>query len=202
MNVAEAGAAPPTPSGPGAPDRHDGADGGARGAWFMIGRVLALAAFVGLIGFWVWALFFASKESVNKIGDRAWAERAEGICDTAGDARDQLIDLRRVDPEDPTMLTERAALVDQSTDIIETMLDDVVTVAPSDDKGAAIVPEWESEYRTYIGNRRDFAESLRAGRYDPFSEAAVNGVPISERLSTFAVDNEMKSCAPPNDLSL
>ena len=31
----------------------------------------------------------------------------------------------------------------------------------------------------------------------PFTETAVDGVPISERIETFAGDNEMPSCAPP-----
>ena len=39
------------------------------GVW---GWLFALIC-VGFAVFWVWALFFASKEAVNKIGDRAWA---------------------------------------------------------------------------------------------------------------------------------
>ena len=29
-------------------------------------------SFAGFAAFWIWALFFASKEAVNRIGDRAW----------------------------------------------------------------------------------------------------------------------------------
>ncbi len=97
------------------------------------------------------------------------------------------------------MLDERADIVDRATDIVEQMVDDVVAVAPTDEKGRAIVPDWEADYRTYLQNRRDFADELRGGENVPFREAAYEGVPISERIGTFAADNEMESCAPPRD---
>ena len=77
---------------------------------------------VGFAVFWVWALFFASKEAVNKIGDRAWAARAEGICATAKHDVQALHDFRRIDHDSPqlaAMLAERADIVDQATDIVE-----------------------------------------------------------------------------------
>jgi hypothetical protein len=144
-------------------------------------------------------LFFASKEAVNRIGDRAWAARAETICRQANEARQELIDLRRVDPDDVEMLRERAEIVDRATDIVEQMVDDVVAVQPTDEKGRAIVPDWAADYRTYLQNRRDFAEELRGGENVPFREAEIDGIPISERIESFAVDNEMRSCAPPRE---
>jgi hypothetical protein len=159
-------------------------------------------ALLVLVAFWTYARFFASKESVNKIGDRGWAARAETICQAANERRAELADFRRVDPDDPAMLAERADIVDRATDIVEQMVDDVVAVAPTDEKGRAIVPDWEADYRTYLQNRRDFAEQLRGGENVPFREAAYQGVPISERIETFASDNDMESCAPPRDLSI
>jgi hypothetical protein len=157
---------------------------------------------VGLAVFWVWALFFASKEAVNKIDDRDWAARAQRICEDANEEREDLADFRRVDEDDPEMLRERAALVDRATDIVERMLDEVVAVQPTDEKGIAIVPQWEADFRQYIQNRRDFAGELRAGQNVPFRETELEGLPISERLATFAADNEMSACAPPSDISL
>ncbi len=98
------------------------------------------------------------------------------------------------------MLAERADIVDQATEIVETMLNDVVAVAPSDDKGMAIVPQWEADYRTYLENRRAFTDRLRRGN-EPFTETAVDGIPIGEKLEQFAGDNDMPSCAPPRDLA-
>jgi hypothetical protein len=99
------------------------------------------------------------------------------------------------------MLVERGNLIDRVTDVVERMLDDVVAVEPVDDKGRAIVPLWEADYRTYLEDRRRFADELRAGHNDPFRETALDGIPISEKLETFAGDNEMPACAPPHDLA-
>jgi hypothetical protein len=164
-------------------------------------RTVVIVAVAGLAAFWVWALFFASKEAVNKIGDRDWAARAESICESAQAERETLVDERVIDPDDPAMLAERGDIVDEATDIVEAMLDDVVAVTPTDDKGRAIVPQWEADYRTYLTNRREFSDRLRAGENEPFTETAVDGIPISEKLEQFAGDNEMPSCAPPHDLA-
>ncbi|MEX2625835.1 MAG: hypothetical protein WD225_03065 [Ilumatobacteraceae bacterium] len=165
-----------------------------------LGGAAVTLALVVFVGFWTWALFFASKEAVNKIDDRAWAERAESICADAERARDDLADYRRIDPDDAELLRERADLIDRSTDIVEEMLDDVTAVEPTDPKGRDIVPQWESDYRSYIDSRRDYAEVTRTGRDEPFRQEAIGSIPISERIERFAVDNEMPSCAPPRDL--
>jgi hypothetical protein len=101
--------------------------------------VIGVAAFVT---FWTWALFFASKTAVNKIEDRAWAERAETIC---ADYDLQLVALEAKASPD---LQVRADLVVESTDLLAAMLDEVMAVTPTDDKGRAIVPAWEADYRT------------------------------------------------------
>lgn len=165
-----------------------------------LGRLAALVAVLAGAAFWIWALFFASRESVNKIEDRGWAERAEAICVVARDDREALADYRELEGSDAAMLTERAAIVDRATDIVETALDEVVSVTPTDAKGQDLVPQWEADYRQYLADRRDYAERLRAGEDVPFSETALDGIPISEKLQRFAADNEMPTCAPPTDL--
>lgn len=161
---------------------------------------------VGFAAFWIWALFFASKDAVNRIDDRAWAERAEGICAAATEARAELSDFRTlVDAEGEelaALVRERADIVDRASDILDRMLDDVVAVPPADAKGRAIVPQWEDEYRSYLTSRRTYTDRLReTGENLAFYEPGADGIPISERLETFAGDNEMPSCAPPRDLS-
>ena len=157
---------------------------------------------IAFVAFWTWALFFASKESVNKIDDRAWAERAESICATSTAERLELADFRVISDGGPEFIAERAEIVDAATDILEAMLDDVTAVPPSDEKGQGIVPLWADEYRTYLGDRRTFTARLRETLENvPFYETGAGGIPISERLETFADDNEMPSCAPPRDLT-
>ncbi|NND76234.1 MAG: hypothetical protein HKN44_14635 [Ilumatobacter sp.] len=155
-------------------------------------RVLFPIGFALFVAFWVWALFFASKTAVNKIEDRAWAERAETIC---APVKAQLRQLELLaDPD----LTVRADLVVESTDLLAAMLDDLDAVEPSDAKGQAIVPQWLADWRQLVRDRYAYADRLRAGTDGPFTETAVAGVPITERIETFAGDNEMPSCAPPH----
>jgi hypothetical protein len=169
-------------------------------------RVGLLALVAVFVVFWTWALFFASKEAVNRIDDRAWAERAELICQQATEQRLELADFRLIDGGDSaeavaSRVRERADIVVASTDIIAGMLNDVVAVVPTDQKGREIVPLWEADYRTYLQDRYRYAEQLReSGENLPFYETA-DGIPISERIETFAGDNEMPACAPPRDLT-
>ena len=146
---------------------------------------------VAFFAFWFWALFLIDKTAVNKIDDRAWAERAEEVCAPVK------LDVRRLDLERTADLDGRAVLVVRSTDMLSAMLDELEAVEPADEKGQEIVPEWIADYRTLLDDRYAYADKLRAGENVPFTETPVQGVPITERIETFAGDNEMPSCAPP-----
>lgn len=168
----------------------------------LIVRSLILALIILFASFWIWALFFASKEAVNRVDDRQWAARGEQICLEAAEARFELIDLRSIADAGPELIRERADIVDRATDILERMVDDLVAVQPFDAKGQAIVPQWEDDYRVYIQDRRNFTDRLReTGENEAFYETKLGSIPISERIATFAGDNEMPACAPPYDLS-
>jgi hypothetical protein len=168
--------------------------------WVRLGLTLLMLSFAA---FWIWALFFASKEAVNKLDDGGvWAAQAEQRCLTARQEMLELTDLRSIIDVDAALIRERADIVDKATDILERMLDDIVAVVPSSEKGRAIVPMWEADYREYLTNRRQFADQLRAtGENLPFYESRAGRLPITERIATFAGDNEMSTCSPPNDLS-
>lgn len=161
-----------------------------------------LVVCLGIAAMWVYAFFFASRESVNRIGDRTWQEYAESRCATAEQERIGLADMRRINDVGPEALRLRADIVDKATDTLQRAIDDIAARPVADDKGKALVPLWIADYRTYIQDRRDYARSLRAGQNDPFAETQVDGIPLSERLSTFAADNLMKSCTAPIDLSV
>jgi len=175
----------------------------ARSLGVRVGLIVLVSLFAV---FWIWALFFASKEAVNRIEDRAWAERAEQICQAANDERLELADFRLIDGGDDAdaiaaRIRERADIVVASTDVLERMLDELVAVEPTDQKGREIVPLWEADYRVYVQDRYRYAEQLRdSGENLPFYETA-DGIPLSERIETFAGDNEMPACAPPRDLT-
>lgn len=165
-------------------------------------RAFLVVVCVGIAAMWVYAFGFASKESVNRIGDEKWQQYAESRCAVAKKERIELADMRKVNEVGPEALRERAAIVDKATDTLQRAIDDISAQPIADAKGQAIVPLWLADYRTYIADRRSYADDLRAGVNEPFAETKVDGIPLSEKISTFAADNLMKSCGAPIDLSV
>ena len=151
---------------------------------------------------WVYGLFFASKESINKIGDEAWKVESEKICTVSEKERLALIDLRKVKDSGDNALSERSQIIDKATDSLERAVNALTALTVTDAKGKALVPLWLADYRTHISDRRAYTDDLRNGVNEPFSETVTEGLPISEKIATFAADNAIPSCAPPIDLSV
>ena len=151
---------------------------------------------------WVYALGFASKEAVNKIGDIEWTQRAEVRCKQAELQRIELADYRLIAEPGTGGLSERANLVDLATATLVEMLADLQADPPSDEKGRALIPLWIADYNIYIGDRRAYSAQVRTQSNAPFAESTYEGLPLSERIATFAGDNRMPSCSPPIDLSV
>ena len=81
---------------------------------------------------WIYALFFASKESVNQIEDKAWQARAEAICNETAVARKDLADYRLITDMGPDALSERADIVDKATAMLAEMVSRVAASTPTD----------------------------------------------------------------------
>ncbi len=168
-----------------------------------VARLVLTSVCLLIAAMWVYAFGFASRESINKIGDDAWKARAEAHCRVAEDERFALEDLTEMDPNDPAALRKKADIVETATDSLENAIDKIANDQPADEKGRELVPQWIAEYRIYLENRREFIEALRSADRRPyFSEKEIEGVPVSERLGKFARENDMKSCQPPFDLSV
>ena len=167
----------------------------------LLKGVVALSI-LGLLAMWIYAFGFASKESVNKIGDTVWTQNAESVCKKAVDKRMQLVDTRQISDAGPDALLERSKIVDLATDTLEEALKSIAQLQVSDEKGKAIVPLWLLDYQQLVKDRREYTSMLRSGINKPFSETMVDGLPISEKISTFAADNRMSSCKAPMDLSI
>ena len=166
-------------------------------------RVVLIGVCAAIAAMWVYAFGFASRESFNRIGDDAWKARSEAHCQVAENERFELEDLTAMNPEDVDALKKKADIVEKATDSLERAIDKIAQDTPSDAKGKELVPQWISDYRKYIENRRDFITALRTSDRRPFfAETEVEGVPISERIGKFARENDMKTCQPPLDLSV
>ena len=164
------------------------------------GRIVASLLCLVLASFWIYAFFIADTNKRNLIGDKSWPKYAESICAKAEQERFKLADFSRIDGT-PEELTKRAGLVEQATDGLDVMVQDLGLRTPSDENGRNVVRLWLAEYMTYFEDRREYIVELRAGNNVTFSETAIEGVPISERLLTFANENNMASCAPPTDVA-
>lgn len=168
----------------------------------IIARIVLTIVIFGICMMWVYGLFFASKDVVNRVADEQWRRKSDEICLAAKRQRNALIDLRLVGQSGSNALTERAEIVDKATDTIENMITAIAALPVADAKGSAIVPLWLADYRIYIADRRSYTALLRQGVNKPFAETQVDQLPLSEKLATFAADNYLTSCKPPIDLSV
>ena len=151
---------------------------------------------------WIYAFVFSPREAVNRIADKEWQQRAEEICSKANDERGKLADYRLISSAGKDALSQRADIVEEATTILARMVDEIALVSPGDAKGKALVQLWIADYRTYLNDRLDYVSELRSGQNEPFSETMTEGLPLSEKISTFAADNRMPSCKAPIDLSV
>ena len=183
--------APPTP-----PTPQGRPTAGRRALVVFPGLVIAL-----MLVMWVYALFFASKEKINRVSDRDWAERSEQICADARLELYGLADYRKLDEVGGDALAQRADIVEQANTILRQMVVDVGNVAYSSDKAGRVIPLWLADWNTYLDDRDAYVAQLRTGDGGGFAETMVDGSPISKFITDFAVDNSMKSCQDPLDLA-
>ena len=152
--------------------------------------------------FWVYAFFFASKQGINVLEDKAWTVRAEEICRNANLERDKLVDLRRINSVEGDALAERADIIDKATVIIQKMLDDVTAEVPNGVDDARLMEKWRSIYLSWIDARVNYTAKLRTGVNAPFAESMLEGSPESDSINDFTTNNRMKSCSSPMDLAV
>ena len=152
--------------------------------------------------FWVYAFFFASKEGVNVLEDKAWTIRAEEICRNANLERDKLVDLRRINSVEGDALAERADIIDKATTIIQKMLNDVTDQVPTGSDDAKLTEIWRGIYQDWIDGRINYTAKLRTGENAPFAESMREGSPVSDSINDFTTNNRMKSCGAAMDLAV
>ena len=152
--------------------------------------------------FWVYAFFFASKQGINVLEDKAWTVRAEEICRNANLERDKLVDLRRINSVEGDALAERADIIDKATVIIQKMLDDVTAEVPTGVDDARLMEKWRSIYLSWIDARVKYTAKLRTGVNAPFAESMLEGSPESDSINDFTTNNRMTSCSSPMDLAV
>lgn len=166
----------------------------------LLGILLALTA-----SMWIYYFFFASEQGVYQLEDETWRLQAKPICQAAQDERATLEDTSEGYIENPTLeqMQQRADIVDQATDIVEQMLNDIVAIPVASENDQIRMQVFEENYRIILEDRRRYTASLRAGDLVAYTETVVGGGPVSNVVTDFTAGvkgNDVPECSPPGEL--
>jgi hypothetical protein len=162
-----------------------------------VGRVLVRVAVIAMVGMWVYVLYLAfgpgRADPPEKLDNPSFARSAQSICNAALD------EVAKLPPAfaSKTAAARSVVLTEANADFAH-MLDRLDRIAPTGDDGT-LAKEWLADWRTYLGNREDFATALRT---DPKARLLVSpkkGGQITDYLDAFAGDNDMPACSTPGD---
>lgn len=157
---------------------------------------IALAASSVLV--WVGAIAwgaFADYHPTGWMEDRRFPKAAEPICKAA--MKQVLAFPPAHESRTPA---ERAAVIRESTAVIERMRSDLREVVP-DGADARWINLWIDDWGLHVKDRLDFAERLETkGAGEEFFETPKAQTQISKSLDHFAEVNEMPSCTTPGDV--
>ena len=173
-------------------------------SWFV--RIALILVCVALAAMWVYYFVFASDTGVYQLQDTSWREKASPICVAAQAQRGELVDTAGgyISNPTPEQMRQRADIVDQATDIIEQMLNDIVAVPVNNDDDRLRLATFEENYRIVIADRRRYSATLRELKLQPYNETIVGGGPVSNVVFDFTAGvkgNEVPECSPPDDLA-
>jgi len=170
--------------------------------------VAVAVVLIALTGMWVYAFFFADRHNPDVFPDRAWAERADAVCEryvAQVDALPSARSFRDIEPKS-LALAQRADVADQVTEILRQMVAELQSVPPADELSITGVRLWYDDWQLHLADRDRHTDSWRAGVDEPFAETAVRGrevgkgVPVTIRMDNFAEINGMPSCSAPRDI--
>jgi len=159
-------------------------------------RVLALVAVLVIAFLWGWALFFPpSKTAPGTLDDRTFPDAAEQICTNAAA---KLAALPKA--FETTDARARADVIVNSNVILTGMIDELDALpSPDDTHDATNIDEWLGDWRTYIGDRANYATALENDPQARFYVTQKDRRQVTEPIDFFATFNEMYNCVTPDD---
>ena len=163
-------------------------------------RTARIAAIVGvllILVMWGWAFFGSAPDKLpGTLDDPAFAVAAEEICTAAAG---ELARLPR--SYMTTDHVQRAAVVRESDVILSTMLDQLDAIAPADGSADAdMIEEWLGDWRTYVGDRENYATALSTDQQARFYVTIKEKRQVTVPIDFFATANEMYNCVTPDDV--
>ncbi|MFZ9630239.1 MAG: hypothetical protein ACO3C1_12925 [Ilumatobacteraceae bacterium] len=170
------------------------------------GLAVVIIGCVLVAAMWMYYLAADDGPGVYQLQDQTWRESAAPVCEQAYVDRMALVDTSQGFITDPTpeQMAVRAEIVDRATDVVETMLTDIVAIPVDNDRDREILATFEKYYRMIIADRRRYADQLRAGDAETFAESVVLGGPVSNVVTDFTAGvkgNDVPACTPPHDLA-
>jgi len=166
-----------------------------------LGVIAVVVSFVGIWGYVMYLTFFEGRaEPRDRMSDTRFTAAAEETCAESIPFFESLPFANEVDTP-----AERADLLDEASDELEVMVTRLEgLVPPSDADEAVAVERWLDDYRTFIQDRREYADAQRdpgSDRYDqPFAVTDRGGFQIDVLIDDFALINDMDSCETPDDV--
>lgn len=158
---------------------------------------------VAITAMYIFAFFFASGKSPDKVPDRAWAVAAEARC-ASDRARIYALPpartFRDIQPLTEA-LRQRAVVLDRANAMIGEELAALKALPIADDTTRKLATQWLADYDVYLTDREAHSLVLKAGKDDAFTETTYKGSPMSNRMDAFARVNLMKSCQVPLDVA-
>jgi hypothetical protein len=162
-----------------------------------IGRGLAILVVAGLVLMWLYVFTGAAAEDPpDQLDDTTFAEAAEPRC---AEAVDDLEDLPAASEAESA--ADRAAVLDEANTVLTSMVDDLAAIEADNERDQQLVDLWIADWRTYLQDRRDYADLLRADDDAELLITAREGRQITLTIDRFAskVVNDMESCTTPLD---
>ncbi len=167
------------------------------GSTWTVGRVLTVLTVLGLVVFWIWILSGApSRNNPDRIDDRTFVTAMRARCTTA------LNEINHLTPASEShTAAARAAVVDQATTILDGLIDRIETDAPRSGDDAVRLKGWIRDWRTYLGDRRDYTRRLRSNpRAALLLDVNKAHDSVDRAITNFADINDSPSCEAPGDV--
>lgn len=165
---------------------------------FQPGRVAVVVTVLALTLMWVYAYSgLARRDPPDLLDDPRFAAAAEQRCAETLAELDTLPVVTQGSPPE-----ELADVVGDANDELRDMVADLADLAPtdsgSDGDNGRIVGLWLADWATYLDDRDEWAERVRAGDVTEFVETdRGGGEPLSRAIDNLAEVNDMGSCVTP-----
>jgi len=159
-----------------------------------VGRTVAVSLVLALALMWIYVLFVANPENVDKLKSSSFGTQAQPVCRATIDRLSQLGLVNQI-VKTPV---DRAELVDKTDVELKAMVARLRTITVADADDAHAVNAWLADWDQWLADHAAWSAKLHQGENAQFFEKQRdNGAPNSKALNDFAQINSMPACATP-----